>query len=81
MTDLILQQRPKKLILIEKDVHLVKYLKNKYKEINNILIIEKDILSQFWNEERTALLDGIDKASMKTKSPYELVDEIKGKDE
>tara|TARA_E500000178_G_C16906635_1_gene700598 strand:- start:317 stop:1036 length:720 start_codon:yes stop_codon:yes gene_type:complete len=44
MTDLILQQRPKKLILIEKDVHLVKYLKNKYKEINNILIIEKDIL-------------------------------------
>ena len=44
-------------------------------------IVEKDILSQFWNEERTALLDGIDKASIKTKSPYELVDEIKGKNE
>ena len=34
---------------------------------------------KFWNEERTALLDGIDKSSIKTKSPYEFVDEIKGK--
>ena len=44
-------------------------------------IIEKDILNQFWNEERTTLLDGINKSSIKTKSPYELVDEIKGKNE
>ena len=44
-------------------------------------IIEKDILNQFWNEERTALLDDIDKTSIKTKSPYELVDKIKGKNE
>ncbi len=44
-------------------------------------IIEKDILSQFWNEQRIALLDGVDKTAIKTKSPYELVDEIKGKNE
>ena len=44
-------------------------------------IIEKDILSQFWNEERISLLDGVDKTAIKTKSPYELVDEIKGKNE
>ena len=43
-------------------------------------IIEKDILSQFWNEERIALLDRVDKTAIKTKSPYELVDEIKGKE-
>ena len=44
-------------------------------------IIEKDILSQFWNEQRIALLDGVDKTAIKMKSPYELVDEIKGKNE
>ena len=44
-------------------------------------IIEKDILSQFWNEQRIALLDGVDKTAIKSKSPYELVDEIKGKNE
>ena len=44
-------------------------------------IIEKDILNKFWNEKRTTLLDGINKSSIKIKSPYELVDEIKGKNE
>ena len=43
-------------------------------------IIEKDILRKFWNNERIALLDSIDKSSIKSKSPYELVDEIKGKE-
>ena len=42
-------------------------------------IIEKDILNRFWNNERISLLDSIDKSSIKSKSPYELVDEIKGK--
>ena len=46
---------------------------------SNLLV--KDILSQFWNEQRIALLDGVDKTAIKTKSPYELVDEIKGKNE
>ena len=43
-------------------------------------IIEKDILNKFWNEERISHLDSIDKSSIKSKSPYELVDEIKGKE-
>ena len=42
-------------------------------------IIEKDILNQFWNKERSSILDDMDKSSIKIKSPYELVDEIKGK--
>ena len=43
-------------------------------------IIEKDILNKFWNKERISHLDSIDKSSIKSKSPYELVDEIKGKE-
>ena len=43
-------------------------------------IIEKDILNNFWNKERISHLDSIDKSSIKSKSPYELVDEIKGKE-
>jgi Putative periplasmic protein kinase ArgK and related GTPases of G3E family len=43
-------------------------------------IIEKDVLEQFWNNQRLTLLDKIDKSSIKKKSPYEFVDEIKGKE-
>tara|TARA_B100001173_G_scaffold175771_1_gene151702 strand:- start:7283 stop:8224 length:942 start_codon:yes stop_codon:yes gene_type:complete len=43
-------------------------------------IIEKDILNKFWNNKRISLLESIDKSSIKSKSPYELVDEIKGKE-
>ena len=42
-------------------------------------IIEKDILNNFWNEHRLSLLENIDKSSIKVKSPYEIVDEIKVK--
>ena len=41
-------------------------------------IIEKDVLEQFWNNQRLTLLNKIDKSSIKKKSPYEIVDEIKG---
>ena len=41
-------------------------------------IIEKDILKNFWSENRLSLLEKIDKSSIKMKSPYKIVDEIKG---
>ena len=42
-------------------------------------IIEKDILNKFWNKQRLTQLEDINNSSIKTKSPYVLVDEIKGK--
>ena len=42
-------------------------------------IIEKDVLKNFWSENRLSLLEKIDKSSIKMKSPYKIVDEIKGK--
>ena len=44
MTDSILRMNPKKIILIEKDCSLVKFLKRKYKNNKKIAIIENDIL-------------------------------------
>ena len=41
-------------------------------------IIEKDILNNFWNKERLSLLAEVDESSIKLKSPYEIVDKIKG---
>lgn len=41
-------------------------------------IIEKDILKNFWSENRLSLLEKIDKSSIKMKSPYKIVDKIKG---
>ena len=45
LTDKIYNQKPKKLILIEKDYNLYKILKKKYKNINNILIYNCDALN------------------------------------
>ena len=44
LTDEIIKKKPKKLILIEKDVELYKFLMNKYIKTNNIEILNKDIL-------------------------------------
>ena len=44
MTDHILKKKPKKIILIEKDSKIVKFLINKYKTNKTISIIEGDIL-------------------------------------
>ena len=41
-------------------------------------IIEKDILNNFWSKERLSLLAEVDESSIKLKSPYEIVDKIKG---
>ena len=44
LTDFIIAKKPKKLILIEKDLILFKHLKNKYKYQKNIQIINNDAL-------------------------------------
>ena len=45
LTDYILKEKPKKLILIEKDNILFKFLKDKYKNFNEVKIINKDVLN------------------------------------
>ena len=44
LTEKILDQNPKNLILIEKDHNLIDYLKIKFKNLNNIKIFNEDIL-------------------------------------
>ncbi len=44
MTDIILDNHPKKIILIEKDKELIKYLIEKYKDNKKVTIINEDIL-------------------------------------
>ncbi len=44
MTDEILKQHPRNIILIEKDFNLIKFLNEKYKKFKNVIIIEEDIL-------------------------------------
>ncbi len=44
MTDDIINKKPKKMYLVEKDHNLVKGLKEKYKKNKKVIIIEKDIL-------------------------------------
>ncbi len=44
ITDLILENKPKKVLLVEKDFNLIKHLKNKYKNNNKVEILGNDIL-------------------------------------
>ncbi len=44
LTDFIIQQKPKKLYLVEKDFHLINFLTKKYENNSNVEIIGKDIL-------------------------------------
>ena len=44
LTDFILTEKPKKLILIEKDNKLFKFLKEKYKKFKKVNIINNDVL-------------------------------------
>ena len=44
LTDFIIAEKPKSLLLVEKDNDLYEYLKNKYKKYNNIKILNNDIL-------------------------------------
>ena len=45
LTDFIIDEKPKNLLLIEKDNEIYKYLNNKYKSFKNIKIINDDILN------------------------------------
>lgn len=44
LTDIILEKKPKKILLIEKDDYLSKILIEKYKNIKNVKILNKDVL-------------------------------------
>ena len=44
LTDFIIKQQPKKIILIEKDNEIFNFLTKKYEKIKNITIINKDVL-------------------------------------
>tara|TARA_B100000989_G_C19507676_1_gene457260 strand:- start:746 stop:1465 length:720 start_codon:yes stop_codon:yes gene_type:complete len=44
LTDVILEKKPKKIIIIEKDKYLSNILKNKYKDNKILTVIENDIL-------------------------------------
>ena len=41
-------------------------------------IIEKDLIKNFWTDERKRILDEIDSDDLKSISPYEVVEKIKG---
>lgn len=45
LTDVILESKPKQIILIEKDYYLFNQLKDKYREFDNIKVINDDILN------------------------------------
>jgi 16S rRNA (adenine1518-N6/adenine1519-N6)-dimethyltransferase len=57
LTEKILDQNPKNLILIEKDHNLIDYLKIKFKNLNNIKIFNEDILK--FNLEKEIKINSI----------------------
>ena len=60
LTDMILKKKPKKLYLIEKDTELSKYLKIKYKSLENIMIINEDILKfDLNNKEKFVIVSNL----------------------
>ncbi len=50
LTDIILINKPKKLILVEKDDELALFLRNKYKENKNVEVINNDVLNFNFNK-------------------------------
>ena len=60
LTDYILKEKPKKLILIEKDNILFKFLKDKYKNFNEVKIINKDVLNfNFINYKKSIIISNL----------------------
>ena len=60
LTDYILKEKPKKLILIEKDNILFKFLKDKYKNFNEVKIINKDVLKfNFINYKKSIIISNL----------------------
>ena len=56
MTDSILESKPKKLYIIEKDKYLINFLKKKYSDNKIIIIIEGDILKQNLNKYKNLII-------------------------
>ena len=56
MTNCILLKNPKKLILIEKDTNLIKYLKKRYKDQKKIFIIEDDALNYDFSKHKNLII-------------------------
>mgnify|MGYP001391715744 CR=1 FL=1 len=56
MTDFILQKKPKKLILIEKDFNLINFFIEKYKEEEKVIVIKNDILKVDLNEYKNVII-------------------------
>ncbi len=56
MTDFILEKKPKKLILIEKDSNLSSILKEKFEKNFNVLVIEKDVLKFNFEEYKNIII-------------------------
>ncbi len=56
MTDHILENKPKKLYIIEKDKYLITYLKKKYCGKKNIVILEGDILNLNLNKFKDLII-------------------------
>ena len=59
MTDTIIKKKPKKLYLIEKDIFLINYLRDKYENNKNIIIIENDILKYNLNHEDLVVISNL----------------------
>ena len=60
LTDMILKKKPKKIYLIEKDTELSKYLKIKYKSLENIIVINEDILKfDLNNKEKFVIVSNL----------------------
>ena len=56
MTDSILEGKPKKLYIIEKDKYLINFLKKKYSDNKKIIIIEGDILKHNFNKFKNLII-------------------------
>ena len=50
LTNLIVNKKPKNIIVIEKDVKLAELLKKKFESINNIKILNKNVLDVIENK-------------------------------
>ncbi len=56
MTDKIIQNKPKKIYLIEKDFKLSNFLKEKYISYKNVIIINEDILNYNFNSTNNLII-------------------------
>ncbi len=56
LTDNIINKKPKKLYLIEKDKNLSDVLKRKYKDQKNVIIVEEDILKYNFNKFKKLII-------------------------